>query len=84
MLYTITSKNFLDVIIIFTANKSKEGYHLDKNFQQLADKIEQKRQILHEQMNFYQDLSHPIIIMLSQELDDLLNQMNRIYKQQAI
>lgn len=60
----------------------KEEIPLGKNFKDLSDTIERKREFLHDKINFYQDLSHPAVIRVSQELDELLNQIYRMPKQQ--
>lgn len=39
-------------------------------------KIEVMRALLHEKIKIYQDFTHPDIVKLSQEIDELLNQVH--------
>jgi hypothetical protein len=54
----------------------KEGPPLVKKLDRLYSEIEIKRHILHERIKIYQDFTHPKIVLLSQELDQLLNQLH--------
>nr|WP_267879691.1 aspartyl-phosphate phosphatase Spo0E family protein [Caldalkalibacillus mannanilyticus] len=42
--------------------------------------MEIKRHMLHERIKVYQDFTHPMIVQLSQELDQLLNEINVVKK----
>lgn len=56
---------------------NKGGVSLIKKLDKLYDEIEHKRNNLHERLNFYQDFTHPTVVQTSQELDELLNRINK-------
>lgn len=47
-------------------------YKLDS----LYTEVEIKRHILHEKIKVHQDFTHPEIVQISQELDQLLNEID--------
>lgn len=55
----------------------KGGVLLLKKLDKLYDEIEHKRNNLHERLNLYQDFTHPTVVKTSQELDELLNKINK-------
>lgn len=62
----------------------KGGIPLNKKLDKLYTEIEIKRHILHERLKVYQDFTHPKIIVISQELDDLLNEVNTLKKEDCL
>ncbi|WP_369345623.1 aspartyl-phosphate phosphatase Spo0E family protein [Caldalkalibacillus mannanilyticus] len=58
----------------------KGGEPLIKKLDRLYNEIEIKRHMLHERIKVYQDFTHPMIVQLSQELDQLLNEINVVKK----